>query len=77
VRRRAAETGAKAEMSVRREGLGPNTESLVHSRLPASLAATLRDSARWRALPNLPESEYGVGRLDLESSMMRRSTLDA
>lgn len=49
--------GAEAESMTLRDGVGPNTESLVQRRLPASLAATLRDSARCLVLPNLPESE--------------------
>ena len=69
--------GAAADRRTLREELGPKTESLVQSRLPASLAETLRDRARWRVLPNLPESEYGVGRLDFESSMEPRRTLNA
>ena len=71
-----AEIGAAAESKTRSDELGPSTESLVQSRLPASLAATLRDNARWRLPPDLPESEYGGGRLDLRSSMISRTMLN-
>ena len=54
-----------------------DTETRVQNRLPASLAATLRERARWFVSPNLLESEYGVGSFERGPSMELRRTRDA
>ena len=68
---------ATRESVWRINGVWAEPEARVQKRLPASLAATLRESARCFESPNLLESEYGVGSFEGGSSMGLRRTRDA
>ena len=74
---RPAQMGATKESVWRINGVWVEPATRVQKRLPVSLAATLRESARCFESPNLLESEYGVGSFERGSSMELRRTRDA
>jgi hypothetical protein len=74
---RPAQIGATKERVWRIKGVWADPETRVQKRLPVSLAATLRERARWFEAPNLLESEYGVGSFGMGASMELRRTEDA